>query len=186
MPAVIDNERFRKLLRSYPAGAVELLFGIFNKSLVTFAYSLTHDPDAAKDIVQDTFLHVYANNVKLSNHHERSIEHYLVQIVRFKSISYYRKVRHLSLDDLLFHDDLPAGHRQNSVEADLIEKEIVRQVHEVVITFPKRERECLLMRFEDDFGIDEIAQRLRISRKAVERSITSAKKRLRKWATKHF
>jgi DNA-directed RNA polymerase specialized sigma24 family protein len=44
--------------------------------------------------------------------------------------------------------------------------------------FPRRERECLLMQVDGEMPVKEIARRLKISKKAVERSLTSAKKRL--------
>jgi RNA polymerase sigma-70 factor (ECF subfamily) len=185
MPGVIDEERFRKLLRAYPATALEILYDLFNKSLFSFACRLTHDEDAARDIVHDTFLHIYEHRRELSNPHDSPIERYLVRVVRFKSISFYRKSRHLSLDKLLFLDGQFLT-RKGAVEMDSIEHEIAHQVWEVVHTFPRREQECLLMRFDEGMSLDQIAERLEVTRKAVERSITSAKKRLRKWAAGNF
>ncbi|HYG18907.1 MAG TPA: sigma-70 family RNA polymerase sigma factor, partial [Ohtaekwangia sp.] len=170
---------------AYPAKALEILYDLFNNSLFTFACRLTHDEHAARDIVHDTFLHLYENSRKLSTPHESPIERYLIRVVRFKSISYYRRSRHLSLDKLLFLDGtLPF--RRNAEDVDTIENEISQQVWEVVRSFPRREQQCLLMRFNEGMSADQIAVRLEVSRKAVERSITSGKKRLRKWARSNF
>jgi DNA-binding transcriptional regulator LsrR (DeoR family) len=39
------------------------------------------------------------------------------------------------------------------------------------------------MKMDEGMTQDQIAQHLNVSRKAVERSLTSAKKRLKKWAS---
>lgn len=176
----IDNERFRKLLRSYPVGAVELLYDLYYKSLLSIASSLTHDPDASEDIVQDTFLHIWENKEKLSQGHERSIEHYLVRVVRNKSISFYKRRKHFNVDNLRFLNN-PANRGENPIETNIIEGEIIQEIRHFISTFPKRERECLLMKIDEALTLDQIAFRLNVSRKAVERSLTSANKRLRKW-----
>lgn len=55
MPDTVNNHDIRKLLLSYPRRAIRILCDNYYKSLLKIAYNLTHDRDAAKDIVQDTF-----------------------------------------------------------------------------------------------------------------------------------
>ncbi len=183
MPAVIDNERFRKLLRSYPVRAVELLYDLYAKSLCSIARSLTHDQDASEDIVQDAFLHVWTNREELSEHHERSIEYYLVRVVRNKSISYYKKKKQQNIE---YERLLSSQHNSNEspLETDIIHTELIRQIRDVIASFPRTERECLLLKIDKAMTPDQIAQHQNVTKKAVERSLTSAHKRLRKWFNK--
>jgi RNA polymerase sigma factor (sigma-70 family) len=137
MSGAIDNERFRKLLRSYPIGALEFLYDRYYKSLLNIARSLTHDPVASKDIVQETFICIWDNRKKLSKDHSQSIEHYLVRIVRNKSISFYKKTKHLNLDKLLFIND-QQSFTANPIETRIIQAEIIQEIRYVISTFPKR------------------------------------------------
>lgn len=180
MRAVVDNQKIRKLLRSYPTEAVKILYDFYYKSLLNIARALTYDPIASEDIVQEAFLIVLLNRVELSEHHERSIEHYLVKVVRNRSVSYYKKRKLLSLDNLILQT---SHHREPSAESNIIEAEAEQEIRLMIGTFPKREKECLLMKIDEDMTPDQIAARLNISRKAVERSITSAKKRLSRRAS---
>lgn len=179
MPTVIDNEGFRNLLRSYPGDAVKLLYEALGKSLLRYAFLLTRDEEAAKDVIQDTFLYIHANNKTLSEHHELPFERYVIRIVRFKSISFLRRVRHLDIDDLIFPEDRTGLPPENPIETSIIKRELMQELRTIISSFPRAERECLLLRIDQELSLDEIAAELKVTRKAVERSITSGKNRLR-------
>jgi len=181
MFALIDNSRFRKLLQVYPAAAVRILYQLYYKNLFSIALRMVRDKDAADDIVQDAFLAVWANRKKLGDH-DRSIEHYLVRIVRNKSVThYYKHARMQSLDKMLEVGSPVLSTFEISNEPVNGKAEIAQQLRSIISTFPKRERECLLMKIDHKMSVGETAHSLSITPKAVERSITSAYKRLRKW-----
>lgn len=69
---------------------------------------------------------------------------------------------------------------ENSIEIKLIALEDKIWLRNLIKNFPRRERECLLLKLDEELSLDEIAARLKVSRKAVERSLTSANKRLRR------
>lgn len=168
------------LLRSHPEEAVALLHQFYSKSLLKIAYRFSRDEEASRDIVQETFLQVWAKRKELSQYHEKSIEHYLVRIVRNMSVSHFKRKRHLNIDDFLFL----SVYRDSSIsfEEALITQELIYKMRAFIMTFPLRERQCLLMKIDDEFSLDQIAENLQISRKMVEKSQTNALKRLRKWA----
>ena len=174
MSPIIDNEQIRKLLGSSPARAVEILYGFYYKSLRSIACSLTRDPVVAEDIIQETFLAVMRNSRQLSKWHERSIEHYLVRVVRNLSVSYYRRQKLLRLEDMA----VAKRELAEAPEGGMSQADTIQFIRRAVRTFPKRERECLMMKIDGNVSPDEIASRLNISRKSVERSLTSAIKRL--------
>lgn len=174
----INNERFRKLLLSLPGKAIAVLYDSYFHSLVSISKKFTHHHEASVDIVQDAIIHVWEKHKRLGSHHDHSIQHYLVKVVRNKSISYYYEnlrteegIRHLygnSMDQI-----------ENPIEANMIRTEIRMEIRNLIATFPRRERECLLMKIDGELTQVQIADRLNITQKAVERSITSAYKRLR-------
>lgn len=183
MSDIRDNERFRKLLLSLPEKAIKLLYDEYYHSLVRIARELTGDEIVAKDIAQEAFVAVWENARKLAQYHPESIQHYLVRIVRNKSVDHFRENVLLSITvDNFLNNHVAAT--EPSVESQIIRFETNRQVRQLIRTFPRREKECLLFRLDEDLSPAQIADRLSISVKAVERALTSGKKRLRrKWAS---
>jgi RNA polymerase sigma-70 factor (ECF subfamily) len=181
MSGAIDDERFRKLLLSVPAKAIAILYDYHYHGLVRIATSLTHDRKASEDIVQETFVLVWENYKQLGQPHNRSIEHYLVRVVRNKAISHYKRTLDLNEQRTLFLNGHGFAGSDHSIEAKLIRQEISREIRRVIIAFPKRERECLLMKMDEEMTTDQMAARMNVSKKAVERSLTSGSKRLRKY-----
>lgn len=72
------------------------------------------------------------------------------------------------------------GLAEQSIEARIIQVEVTQEILEIIARFPKRERECLMMKIEEELHNEEISSRLGVGIKMVEKSLTSAKKRLRK------
>lgn len=180
MAGIIENERFRKLLLALPAKAIEILYEQYYRSLLRIARNLTHDTKLSEDIVQETFVYVWENHKVLGQFHERSIQHYLVRVVRNKAITQYKRSKHLGEQKSEFLNGSHAVFSDPSIEALLIKSETSAELRHLISTFPKRERECLLMKLDHELTTDQIATTLKVSKKAVERSLTSANKRLRK------
>lgn len=179
MPDHVHNHEIRKLLLSCPGKDIKILYDQYCKSLLKIAYRLTHDHDASKDIVQEAFAYLWKNARELGNHHERSIQHYLVRIVRNKSVNYYNENVALGQRKIRLMNGHTFGLAEQSIEARIIQVEITEEIFEIIARFPKRERECLMMKIEEELHNEEIALRLGVGVKAVEKSLTSAKKRLR-------
>ena len=153
--------------------------------MAALSRTITFDNIVAKDIAQDAFVHILENHKKLSKHHKSSIENYLVRLVKFKSILYYKGYykEDRKLDEkklrLFYFYGMPDHH--TPIETEIIASEIRDEIRELIKRLPRSERECLTMRIEKEMNIDEIAVHQGVKRGAVERSLTSAKKRLRQW-----
>jgi RNA polymerase sigma-70 factor (ECF subfamily) len=183
MSDTLDNERFRKLLLSLPEKAMKLLYDLYYHRLVRIAFELTGDDTVAEDIAQETFVAVWKNARKLAKYHPESIQHYLVKIVRNKSVDHFRENFALSSTrENFFNNHVAASER--SAESQIIRIEINRQIRQLIESFPQREKECLLFRLDEDLSPAQIADRLSISVKSVERALTSGKKRFKqRWAS---
>jgi RNA polymerase sigma factor (sigma-70 family) len=182
MSAIFNSDRFRILLRSNPTDAIKLLYQLFYRRLFNIALMFTRDQDAAWDIVQETFLLVWTNRKELTAGHEKSIEHYLVRIVRNKSITYFGRRRFIDIDDLGFLNNYTGT--THPIEETIIERELLTEMRAYILSFSLREQQCLLMKIDKEMSLDQIATELNISRKMVEKSQTNALKRLKKWASR--
>jgi RNA polymerase sigma-70 factor (ECF subfamily) len=186
MSGVFDNARFRKLLLTVPVKAIELLYDHYYKNLFSLARSLTRDEVVSKDIVQETFVLVWEIRKDLATYEGRSIEHYLVRVVKYKSITSYRQSIKEINDKISYVNGHKVNMTEHSVEEKIVRLELLEEIRKVIKTFPKRERECLLMRIEDEMSPGEIAEELKVTKKAVERSLTSGMKRIRHyWLSKN-
>ncbi len=172
------EEHLRKLLFNTPGKAIRLLFDAYNRTLISISFNLTRNRKAAEDIVQETFIHVYQNHLWLGQQHEKSIEHYLVRVVRNKSITYYKNDIKLALSKTKYFNDNRLNQIEVSPEDKIMAQEVLDEFNWFVSTFPPRERECFMMSRDGGMTNKQIAEKLNITVKAVERCITSANKRL--------
>jgi RNA polymerase sigma-70 factor (ECF subfamily) len=174
-----EDEELRSLLKSHPAKAAELLFRKHSGNLEALARSFTHDSEAARDIVHDAILNLMENAVILSKNHETSLLYYLVRVVKFKAITHFKNSVRLTAIDETF---LNFPSHDGDVERTFFHEDLRRELRRLLLEFPPKEKECMLMKFDRNMTNEQIAAELGITVKAVERSVTSARKRLRKHA----
>lgn len=186
MPETLDNERFRLLLRTVPGKAIAFLYEHYYEGLVRLSLRFIDGRTAAEDIVQETLIHVWEEHKVLSNHHEVPIQFYLARVVKNKSITYYKKELRLQENYAQFLNGSRVSGLAQTAEQLIIERETAERIQSLINTFPNREKQCLAMKLERMMTTKEIAAELGVTVKAVERSLTSAHKRLRKWAKKEF
>jgi RNA polymerase sigma-70 factor (ECF subfamily) len=178
----MDNQRFRNLLAAYPKKALQFLYTHYHATLLNTAYMRVHDQQAAEDIVQETFVHIWSEHKHLSKHHDLSIEFYLLKVVRNKAITHFYKHHKQQLERAQYTHNLKAT--TPTVETNIIQSETASQIRKAINTFPQRERQCLLMRLDEELSVKQMADRLNVTIKAIERSLTAGNKRLKRyWLT---
>lgn len=175
MPADIDDRRFRKLLRDFPRQAVTILHEAYFTRLVQFSLYFTRRKVFSEEIVQDAFAEVFLNHQHIAQPREKHLYAYLVRIVRNRSIDCYRRMVRAAKNTTQVAVTLSVP----SHEHDLVRSEIAAELRRIISTFPRREQECLLLELDEDLRPPEIAQRLGITRKAVNKSLSKAKKHLK-------
>ncbi len=186
MLGTLDNERFRLLLRTLPGKAIDYLYTHYYEGLILLSTKYLHDRHLAEDIVQETFLHVWEHHKSLSRTHDLPIQFYLTRVVKNKSITQYKKGLRLQENYGQFLSGNFLATTDLNAETQIIHQEITDRIKAKINAFPMREKECLKMKIEFLMTTKEIANELGVTIKAVERSLTSAHKRLRKWARNEF
>lgn len=181
MPVSINNELFRNLLFSWPEKALVFLYDDFYDSLIRIADMHTHDRKAFEDVLQEVFADVWQKHKSLGQQRDQSIQTYLIKAVEYHSISLYKKNAKTAERQTQYFNAHRANFFEYPAEASIISAEKQSFIRLILATFPLRERECLLLQIDHGMTVKEIARRLGITKKAVERSLTSAKKRLKKF-----
>jgi RNA polymerase sigma-70 factor (sigma-E family) len=128
-------------------------------SLVRLARLFVDDRNAAEDLVQEAFIRLARSAHKL-----RDVEKapaYLRSIV----LNLARDSNRRGLVSLRHH--LPSD-QQASVDDQITLREDQQRVIEALRELPHRQRDCIVLRYYDELGIDEIASTLGISRNSVK------------------
>ena len=140
------------------------MFRAEGASLVRLARLFVDDRNAAEDLVQEAFIRLARSAHRIADP-ERAPA-YMRSIVLNLARDHNRRGL-VSLRHHLPFDDLRA-----SVEDEIALREDQQQVLDALRELPKRQRDCLVLRYYDELGIDDIAATLGISRNSVKTHLT--------------
>jgi RNA polymerase sigma factor (sigma-70 family) len=134
------------------------------QGLVRMVRLFVDDRNAAEDLVQEAFIRLARSAHKIKD--DRKAAAYLRSIVLNLARDHNRRglvsLRHR----------LPLDNREASTEDLVVLSEEHQQVVDSLRTLPHRQRTCLILRYFDELGIDEIADALGISRNSVKTHLT--------------
>ncbi len=153
-----------------PAGVVStateidrLLVDLFERegrSLVRLARLFVDDRNAAEDLVQEAFIRLARSAHRIKD--ETRAAPYLRSIVLNLARDHNRRglvsLRHR----------LPLDTERAEEEDQLVLRDDQRQIIDALRNLPHRQRDCLVLRYYQELGIDDIAQTLGISRNSVK------------------
>lgn len=156
--------------------AFERLYRLYFPRLYAFAFKIINDSGLAKDVVQNVFIKVWELRASFSFENP---EAFIYQMVRNASLNYVRHLRVVDnlksrIQDQFQGEELYYIDMVGNEPYILIEKELNDKIVAVMNSLPEK---CLLVfRMSRIEGLKnaEIAERLKISIKAVEKHITKA------------
>ncbi len=172
----MERDHDLQLIEKWKAGnekAFETLFKKYYKSLCYIAIHNTGKYEKAEDIVQELFIEIYTNKVKLSI--QTNFRNYLFRALYYKC-NQYNKKRHRTTSLEKEHNDLIYD---SGIPSEILEEyELEKAVYETIDMLPSKCKEIFeLSRFER-LKHKEIADKLGISVKTVETQIGIALKKL--------
>lgn len=149
---------------------VEAMYHEHGQGLVHMVRLFVDDRNAAEDLVQEAFIRLARSAHKIED--QRKAAAYLRSIVLNLARDHNRRglvsLRHR----------LPLDEYQASTEDALVLAEDHQEVVDALRTLPRRQRDCLILRYYDELGIDDIAETLSISRNSVKTHLTRGMKAL--------
>lgn len=151
---------------------LRLLFDTYYKQVKNFLYYRLGDIEAAEDIAQESFVRVWEKRHKVNRD---SAKGYLFTIANNLSLNAIRKQK------LVFNfmkQQKPSTTEQSPLYI-MEEKEFDQQLQQALSDLSEKQRMVFLMNRIDDLTYQEIADRLELSVKAVEKRMSSALKHLR-------
>lgn len=149
---------------------IQDLFRRHATDIARFLRQRGHDPETVKDITQDTFMRIH-NTEKRSD--INNIRSYLFRIADNLAKDYFRAAKAQSryLSQAETFDAIDESPDQERV-ADYRQR--LQILEEAVATLPPRQKEVFLLHKFDGLSHVEIAQKLGITRSAVEKLIMKA------------
>ncbi|HUQ62307.1 MAG TPA: sigma-70 family RNA polymerase sigma factor [Acidimicrobiales bacterium] len=136
------------------------LFEREGRSLVRMARLFVDDRNAAEDLVQEAFIRLARSADKIKDQSKAAA--YLRSIV----LNLARDENRRGLVSLRHH--LPFDPVRASFEDELVLRDDQRVVIDALRDLPHRQRDCLVLRYYQELGIDDIAETLGISRNSVK------------------
>lgn len=151
----------------------KLLFDTYFDAIRSFIFYRCGNTNVASDIAQDVFLKVWEKREQLNKANLKAL---LYKIAKEMIISNYRKEtsRNDYEQNMTFHNESAL-----SPEDEMLFEEFASSYAKVLERMPETQRIVFLMNRNDELKYHEIAERLNISVKAVEKRMSSALQFLR-------
>jgi RNA polymerase sigma-70 factor, ECF subfamily len=149
---------------------IEMLFIENFHSLVFTSFGIVKDYDVAKDIVQDVFVKVWQNFENITD--TKNLRPYLATAVRNSSFNYLRdqKMHEETINYLHLLTDEGQGSNDEAITRD----DLIDQVHRAVNKLPEKWREAFILSKYEKLKYYEVAEKMGISNKTVEKYISKA------------
>lgn len=164
------------LIKQDDQQALDKLFTIYFARLNDFAKKITGAEIISQDIVQEVFLKIWENraSIKVVN-----IEAYIFRLVRNRCIDYlkHQKVENKRMEKIHVHSKFEELYRIDFIGNEpymLIEKELQLQIEKTIQSLPERCREVFIHSRIYGLKNKEVAEKLNISIKNVERHLSRA------------
>lgn len=153
---------------------VTRLFAEEGRALVRLVRLFVDDRNAAEDLVQEGFIRLARSAHRIRD--EARAAAYLRSIVLNLARDHNRR----GLVSLRHH--LPFDDERAATEDEIMLRDDHHEVIEALRQLPHRQRDCLVLRYYEELGIDDVAETLKISRNSVKthlkRALTAMEERL--------
>ncbi len=156
--------------------ALEMLFSIYFPRLNSFARNVVKDDVISQDIVQEVFVKVWEKRYEIVT---INLEAFLFRLVRNRCIDYikYLKVVNNRMQEIEKASKYEELYRIDFIGDEpyvLIEQELKQKIEQTIESLPERCREVFILSRINGLKNREIADRLNINIKNVERHLSRA------------
>jgi RNA polymerase sigma-70 factor (ECF subfamily) len=136
-----------------------------------FWYRTGHDWALSEDLMQETFLRAFQYLERFRNRGYSYLT-YLLNIAHNLLVDHYRKPKSIPVEDL------PTDAVPYEITSDLVRKSDAESLWRAIQTLPQRNRDALLMYYQDEKPIRDIAQIMNTSENSVKLNLSRTRKKL--------
>jgi RNA polymerase sigma-70 factor (family 1) len=138
------------------------IFDLYYKSVLLYANRFLLSKAECEDLIQDIFIHIWEKQMSFPD--EISLKIYLYKSTRNRC---YNAIKHKKVKDSYVDGALQSLEDDNLFLKQVLEEEIVRQLHQAIEILPERKREILKLCLKG-LKNNEIAERLDIKLQTVK------------------
>ena len=171
---VIEDKVLVRRLRSGDKDAFRSLYERYYPLFFSFAHRMLKDEHMAEDLIQNVFLKIWVCRANLNE--DKNFRNYLLVSIRNEVYQYFRHA--FRIDSESPCPDVIDG--SMNVETAISAKELERKIAGVIAGMPHRRREIFNMSRYEKLSNREIAQRLGLSVRTVDKHIENALADIRK------
>jgi RNA polymerase sigma-70 factor, ECF subfamily len=153
----------------------ETLFRAEFKGLCFFAQKYVKDFDAAREIVQDSFINLWEKHASIDP--SRSVKSYLTTTIHNKCHNYLRDNKKFNTNLLEIENLIEIS--EISDNDILVEQELRKTIQQAIEDLPEKCREIFVLNRYENLKYQEIADKLGISVKTVEAQMSKALQHMR-------
>ena len=168
-----------RLLREGDKAAFEAVYHEFFGVLYSLSSQYIFKPEDAEEMVQEAFLKLWEVRSRLNE--DSNIKNFLYTITKNNCLNFIRNEQITSSHLKRYYDELQYNYEAlYLLEDDYLRiEELKLKIDEAIDSLPTKWKNIFRMSREEDLRYKDISQRLGISEKTVEASITKALKKLR-------
>jgi RNA polymerase sigma-70 factor, ECF subfamily len=170
-----------KEIKEGKLSAYDKLFLTYYQALCRFSLGFVKDENAAEDLVQDLFVHLWHNRTDIDIN--TSVKAFLYTSVRNRSLNYIKsqaaRKRHETV-----HFENVYNETDEEPEDNMPEKLVL--IERAINDLPEKCRQIFVLSRQKNMKYNEIAEHLDLSPKTVENQMGIALKKIREFMAKHM
>lgn len=179
-----ENIDEAEVIRRVCAGdrsAFTLLYSRYLNNLYRYIYLFTKDKDVSEEIVQNVFINIWIRREKLNN------------VTSFKAYL-YKSAKNMLLDEIkrkqvqakVMFAIKPATEESYEVsDGRVIYNQYYKIAEEAINRLPAKRKQIIVLRTKDELTLDEIAERLSISKNVVKKQLYAGMNSIRAYLQKY-
>jgi RNA polymerase sigma-70 factor, ECF subfamily len=140
------------------------------RMVFSIAYRFLRNGAAAEEVAQDVFLALFRSLSKLES--PEHVVAWLRRVACHRSIDYARRNRNAAAE--VSWDELAGGPRESGRAERESDPMLSKRLRQVVATLPDKMRMVVVLRYQEDAGLEEIAQAMRIPVNTVKSTLHRA------------
>jgi RNA polymerase sigma-70 factor (ECF subfamily) len=164
-----DKKAFEQLYRQYEGGVEK------------YVLFITRSREVTEEIIQDIFISIWRKREKLPA--LSSFKGYLYHIARNRTISYFRSIK--TRYKIVELDESAPCDGQAEADHQLLFNQYYQMALDAVETLPEQKKKVFRLSLEEGLTLDEMAQRLGISKSTVKQHLYGASAAVRSYLKKY-
>lgn len=176
-----DKHNYIKRLKHKKEDALEYImeeYFLLVKGIVRRTLSPTCDSEQMEECISDVFLAVWNHGEKFTGEEEVDFRKWLCAVAKYRAIDFYRKEmtrREIAVSD---QEELNVLLKDVSAEEQFFFNENVKEVEVLLNSLSPVDKKIVMMKFFLGLSADEIAEKMKLTKAAVENRIYRGKKQL--------